>query len=554
MDTSQKNLLECIEEIVSLANKHKLGETFFESARPSLEALAKVLRITENQAAFLSLIIENSDDDAVSIGEIAKAMKCGRTKILKYMDDFEALEKKRLIRAERDVFSSHSSSLPSYYVPVDVIKAIRDGRPYRNNTYRGLSQDEFFDVAGNLFKSCQNDNISEAGLGAELTAMFGANVKSPFVQGIKTFRLGRGTATQFLAFCCAWLEVDDENIPLTCLRPFLGFNEVRRLKQDLKDGCHQLLTEGLIENGFDSGLANTETWTPTQKTRETFLAGLDLKEKKRQSIENIIPASGIQERRLFYNMEISGRVAELTSLLTEDNFAPIKQRLAGEKMTAAFTILFQGPPGTGKTETAYQIARLTSRDICLVDISDTKSCWFGESEKRIKAVFDRYKRMIRAGGITPILMFNEADAVLGKRQELGDTRRGPAQTENAIQNIILQEMENLHGGILIATTNLAANLDKAFERRFLYKIEFGKPDNKARAEIWRSRLSALSEEDAAVLSSRYDFSGGQIENIARKQAIKAVLNGTPVTLEGLTAICEDELMVKAAKSIGFRVD
>jgi len=554
MNKDQKNLLECIEKIVALANKHKLEEAFFENAGQYLQAIAQVLKITETQAAFLSLIIEHSDDSAVSIGEIAKAMKCGKTKILKYMDDFEALEKKRLIRSERDVFSSRSSSLPGYYVPVDVIKAIRDGRPYRNNTYRGLSPEDFFDTADSLFKSCQNDNISEACLHAELGAMFSANTKSPFVQGLKTFRISMDTGTQLLAFCCAWLEADDENIPLAYLRPYLGSNEVRALKNSLKHGRHQFIQEGLIENGNEDGLADTETWTPTQKTRETFLAGLDLKELKRQSIENIIRASDIQECRLFYNSHVGSRVSELTSLLTEDNFVSIKKRLASEKMTAAFTILFQGPPGTGKTETAYQIARVTGRDICLVDISETKSCWFGESEKLIKAVFDRYKRMVKAGGLTPILLFNEADAVLGKRQELGDTRRGPAQTENAIQNIILSEMENLHGGILVATTNLASNLDKAFERRFLYKIEFEKPDNKARAEIWRSRLSALSAEDAAALSSRYDFSGGQIENIARKQTIKAILNGSPLNLDNLSALCEDEVMMKAAKRIGFSVD
>ncbi|GHV80254.1 hypothetical protein AGMMS49944_20450 [Spirochaetia bacterium] len=84
----------------------------------------------------------------------------------------------------------------------------------------------------------------------------------------------------------------------------------------------------------------------------------------------------------------------------------------------------------------------------LVDISETKSMWFGESEKRIKELFDRYHGLLKSGGRTPILFFNEADAVLGKRQELGEVRRGPAQTENAIQNIILQELEDLAGGIL----------------------------------------------------------------------------------------------------------
>jgi SpoVK/Ycf46/Vps4 family AAA+-type ATPase len=115
----------------------------------------------------------------------------------------------------------------------------------------------------------------------------------------------------------------------------------------------------------------------------------------------------------------------------------------------------------------------------LGEISETKSKWFGESEKRIKAVFDRYHGLVKEKGIAPILLFNEADAVLGKRRELTQSRLGPDQTENAIQNIILQEMENLNG-ILIATTNMTVNLDKVFERRFLYKIEFDKPDTEAK--------------------------------------------------------------------------
>ncbi|MCL2193404.1 MAG: ATP-binding protein [Treponema sp.] len=122
-------------------------------------------------------------------------------------------------------------------------------------------------------------------------------------------------------------------------------------------------------------------------------------------------------------------------------------QFSSAKSQRPFTILFQGLPRTGKTETAYQIARLTGCDICLVDISETKSKWFGESEKRRKSIFDGYKNMIKTCKSTSILLFNEAVAVLGKRQELGETRRGPAQTENAMQNIILHEMENLHGGI-----------------------------------------------------------------------------------------------------------
>ena len=174
-----------------------------------------------------------------------------------------------------------------------------------------------------------------------------------------------------------------------------------------------------------------------------------------------------------------------------------------------------------------------------VDISDTKSKWFGESEKKIKKVFTQYRSAVKNSAVAPILLFNEADAIIGKRQNLGEDKNGPGQTENTIQNIILNEIENLNG-ILIATTNLVKNMDKAFERRFLYKIEFEKPDLETRKSIWKSIIPALSENEIDVLAGKYEFSGGQIENIARRRTVAAVLNDSPPTLERLIEFCNEE--------------
>jgi hypothetical protein len=558
METKKKNLLSDIEHIVALAGKHKLKNLFFEKAQPYLQSVAAVLRITETQAAFLSLVLEKSDEGAISVGSIAKAVECSRIQILKYMDDFEALEKKHLIVAEASDRFSHSrgraGSLPSYFVPVDVIKAIRAGRSYRGNEYRGLDPEGFFSAAQELLEARRENHLSDQLFASEIKSLCAANAASAFVKTIKETALCFRASVHLLAFCCAWIDETDENLPFRALRPLLRTGEIAQLQHTFCQGKHELITNGILSYGNDDGLADTATWTLTQKAKDTFLAELDIKKKTQNVGGFLIPADTISERTLYYNTKTAIRIGELTRLLQHDAFTSITQRLTEQHMGAAFTILFQGPPGTGKTETVNQIARLTGRDICLVDISETKSQWFGESEKRIKAVFSRYKAMVRRGGITPILLFNEADAVLGKRQELTDIRRGPAQTENAIQNIILQEMETLHGGILIATTNMIANLDKAFERRFLYKIEFEKPDIKVKAQIWQSRLTGLEAEDAQTLSRRYDFSGGQIDNIVRKQTINSILSGSPLDLGGLAALCEDELLDKAAKPIGFHTN
>jgi SpoVK/Ycf46/Vps4 family AAA+-type ATPase len=186
-----------------------------------------------------------------------------------------------------------------------------------------------------------------------------------------------------------------------------------------------------------------------------------------------------------------------------------------------------------------------------VDIAETKSKWFGESEKCIKQLFERYRGAVKTSDFAPILLFNEADAVIGKRMEFGGNARAVDQTENAIQNIILQEMENLDG-ILIATTNLTKNMDRAFERRFLYKIEITRPSVEVRSSNWRSILPSLSSSDARALASSYDFSGGQIENIARKRTVDSIVSGIDTSVDKLRLLCDEELLEKdTARKIGF---
>lgn len=153
--------------------------------------------------------------------------------------------------------------------------------------------------------------------------------------------------------------------------------------------------------------------------------------------------------------------------------------------------------------------------------------------------------------IAPILLFNEADAVLGIRQE--GAQRAVDKMENSIQNIILQEMETLEG-IMIATTNLTGNLDKAFERRFIYKIEFERPTVEAKQQIWKSMIPSLPDETALSLASDYDLSGGQIENIARKRTVELILSGNEPSDSKIREYCQSESLStkeEKRKKIGF---
>jgi SpoVK/Ycf46/Vps4 family AAA+-type ATPase len=196
--------------------------------------------------------------------------------------------------------------------------------------------------------------------------------------------------------------------------------------------------------------------------------GLKLFANKKKR-DNIIEPAKINSKTLYFNEFEHKQLNLLKTLLQEDNFKETQSRLQSKGLPKGITALLHGSPGTGKTETVFQVAKDTNREIMKVDISQSKSMWFGESEKIIKRIFTDYKAYAKESERMPILLFNEADAIISKRKE--NSTSNVSQTENAIQNIILEELENFEG-IFFATTNLAKNLDSAFERRFLFKIEF----------------------------------------------------------------------------------
>jgi SpoVK/Ycf46/Vps4 family AAA+-type ATPase len=307
----------------------------------------------------------------------------------------------------------------------------------------------------------------------------------------------------------------------------------------LKDGDHILLKQGLIENTNNNGFGDRESLKLTDKAKKDLL--LEHNHKGKGSKKGLILCSTLAEKKMFYNAKEEALIAQLSSLLEVEKFKTVQKRLTESKMRTGFACIFYGAPGTGKTETVYQLARGTGRDVMMVNISETKSMWYGESEKKIKEVFDNYKNLVKNSDVAPILLFNEADAVIGKRLE--NTQRSVDQTANAIQNIILQEMENLDG-IMIATTNLTQNLDKAFERRFLYKIEFAKPSVQAKQSIWQAMIPELNDDDSKTLASSYDFSGGQIENVARKRTVESIISGSEPSFETIRSYCDCEQLSK----------
>ena len=310
---------------------------------------------------------------------------------------------------------------------------------------------------------------------------------------------------------------------------------------------HPLQTLGLAEMGEESFFGSTRVEL-TDEGRELFLQKDAEKFKRKEKTNDVLDVDKIKAKNLYFSPALRKQLDVLSDSIQPAAFESLQERLKEKGLPTGVAAIFYGTPGTGKTESVYQLAKASGRDVMQVDISEMKTCWYGESQKLVKGVFKKYERLCQKSRKAPILLFNEADAIFGKRME--QTSSSVDKTENAIQNIILEQMEKLQG-ILIATTNLEGNLDAAFERRFLFKVKFEKPGIEAKRMIWMDKLPQITESDADALAMEYDFSGGEIDNIVRKATMNEVLTGDGYSLDYLRELCSQEHLSKKCGNIGF---
>jgi SpoVK/Ycf46/Vps4 family AAA+-type ATPase len=214
--------------------------------------------------------------------------------------------------------------------------------------------------------------------------------------------------------------------------------------------------------------------------------------------------------------------------------ARLRQRVLDEWNMAAsssrgrgVTALFAGDSGTGKTMSAEVVAGSLGLDLYVIDLSTVVDKYIGETEKNLDRIFDQAEQ------VNGVLLFDEADAIFGKRSEVKDARDRYANVEVAY---LLQRMEQFEG-IAILTTNLRANIDDAFLRRLDVLVDFPMPDPAGRRQLWerqlRPELPVADDIDVVFLADAFELSGGNIRNIVLASAFDAAAEGQPVTMAHL---------------------
>ena len=539
------DLLTAVEQIVDKAKGSGLSNEFYRKADRYIKYLSEVMDLTKEQSVMLALFIDNSDNTSISLSDIGKFIGCRNTRIIRYMAEIDVLEKREFVRCNRE------DKRMRYRVPIEVIEAFKNNKKYTPKDCSGLSCQELFGEIEDVFELRNNEELTYELTIEKIKHLFDCNSQLLYVQKVKSYNLYVDDEMLLILFSHLFVNNHDDNIRFHDISFLFNKNRWNIVKTSLNNEINILQSAKMIEYTNSDGFVDRETFCMTAEAKRALFSELNIASMNQDKKRNdVIKAEEIAPKKLFYGDKINHQIDELGKLLDDVQYKEIRKRMKDTGFRCGFTCLFYGAPGTGKTETVLQLARRTGRDILQVNISQIKSMWVGESEKNIKQVFDNYRTKVRECDITPILLFNEADAIIGIRKE--GAERSVDKMENSIQNIILQEIESLDG-ILIATTNLAQNMDKAFERRFLYKIKFEKPTVEARMSMWREMIPVLNEDDTRILANKYDFSGGQIENIARHYTIGNILHGeSDNIIDTLSAYCDSErLNAKEIHKIGF---
>ena len=523
-------LLAAMEEVVNFAKIYSLKEKFFELASRELDYISSKLGIARDEAMLLAFFIEKSSSCRIWLSSIADMVNVSNIRIISMMNVADGLVKKGYLRG-----NVNGKDERYYSVPREVLDAVRKNECFTPKPMLDLTTDEFFDRLEDIFRE---DDMPFWNRHEMLEDLVESNLHLPYCKAVKKYDLGSLDNLLLHVFANRLINDDDDNIGTGDWEDYMDSKSmVRRVLKNLKNGHSRLTAEGILEPVSNDGVRDANLYHLSNRAKDTLFPDMDIDHNIAGNDKFLTPYASFPEKKLYYAPHVQADIDRLGQLLQPDQFKMVAERLNENGMRKGFACLFYGSPGTGKTETANQLARMTGRDVLMVDVTKIKSCWVGESEQNIKALFDRYRKCVKEKEVAPILLFNEADAVLGIRQE--GARRAVDKMENSIQNIILQEMETLEG-IMIATTNLTCNLDTAFERRFIYKIKFERPTVEAKRQIWKSMIPSMSDGLAQSLAKDFDLSGGQIENVARKRTVEYILSGQEPSDDQMREYCISE--------------
>lgn len=530
-----------LQDIIKFAKevKHcKLDKDIFSTKKDYAFRIDNYLQTSRFQTVLLVAIFEmNSDNNEPDISSLSKHLKCSTMELLAYKNEIEDLFARGFLKSTYLEIATQESWKGQYCIIHKVQDAVFLNKPINLAPPKPLSMVEICLEVEKQVDRRRRDEINTFRLHNSWSILQNSYREYALIKYLD----GNNLTT---IDCLGFLYVIAENLNGSKKIRVSNFSDGLYEKKENRFRFENKIYEkkwapvakGMIDvHGQYASEAMVSITAKACEILKSFNIPVSLGNSPTN--DTLIRPASIVRKKLFYNAFAKAEIDAISSSLKVQKYKQIIRSLKNEGYATGVCTLFYGAPGTGKTEGVYQIAKATGRAIWKVDLSELKSMWFGESQKLVKALFVNYKQLCTEEKRTPILLLNEADAILGKRST--NPQQSTDKAENAIQNIFLDCLETFEG-ILFATTNLEQSLDVAFERRFLFKICFTRPDQQTRESIWKSKLKGIDSKILKEMLSQYDLSGGEIDNIIRKFKMARILNPQTNLHYKLIELCESE--------------
>ena len=429
----QLDLLTAVENIDNLAAKSELNDEFFDKVAPFADYISEMMGINSEQSVMLALLISHSDDNCVSMKELSNSLDCSTARLLRYTNYIDDLEKLGFIVQTRPRYRGARNY---YRIQQEIINAFKRNEKYVPRNLSGLTCYELFDEFDLIFQMRSDDELTYDSIVERIEHLLDCNKNLQFVSKLRGYELNPEDEILLILFASLLVIKNNEKVICRDFAFLYERRECNNIKSTLQRGSHLLLNRKLIEYTNNDGFVNNEIYCLTRQTKDELLSEMNIGRRNARDRKDVIRTEDIAAKNLFFSDKVNRKVDELASLLENSQYKQIRKRLEDEKFRCGFACLFYGAPGTGKTETVLQLARRTGRDIMQVNMAKIKSMWVGESEKNLKRVFDDYREKVKECDVAPILLFNEADAIIGKRSE--NSERSVDKMYHTMQNILLQ--------------------------------------------------------------------------------------------------------------------
>jgi SpoVK/Ycf46/Vps4 family AAA+-type ATPase len=514
-------VLEAIKLIFSQLHNSKLEDEILDQCQDSSKVTMNFFNCNEQQAILLAGLLQlYFEDKEASMEELLSHIDMPLIvagTLNQYLDVFV---KRDWIRPEKDV---HLFPETRYVFSKQMIQCVMLGdwssMPAKEETAQNVPQ--LLNLFGKRLNAMKKGKTDFAFFSNQIAEMLTEHKKLSLPKFIRKQKLSKEDTCLFMHLC--WQHFHGRSsVDIDRAVADFRFDAENKyyIRQSLTSQTSFLFKKELVELTEEDSLFAMTSYELTEKSLKAIdpNATKEIKQKAAGILSTRLPDS-IHYKDLFYEEKQKELIEGLKEVMMPAKFQEICSRFRNKGLKAGITVLFYGGPGTGKTETALQLARHSGRILLLADASKIRSKWVGDTEKNIRELFVQYRTLRSKSKSCPILLFNEADAVLGKRRAVADRAD---QMENSLQNILLEELEEFEG-IFIATTNLEKHLDDAFDRRFLYKLKFENPGQETRLSIWKDKFPDVEESMLLRVSRTYHLSGAQVENIQKKVTLDALL-------------------------------